>query len=83
MLIILQEEDKLCTRDDIDRIISAEIPDPEEDSELYELVKSCWTLWYAEAQLFLHRGWAVQEEFHQTFSRSNCRELEWTEEKRW
>ncbi len=41
------------------------------------------TLWYAEAQQFLHRGWEVQEEFHKTFSRSNCRELEWTEEKRW
>ena len=34
-------EDKLHTRDDIDRIISAEIPDPEEDLETYNLVKSC------------------------------------------
>ena len=36
MLIILRGE----TRDDIDRLICAEIPDPEEDLELYNLVKS-------------------------------------------
>lgn len=41
MLIILREEDKLRNRDDIDRLISAEIPDPEEDTELYDLVKQC------------------------------------------
>lgn len=41
MLIILRAEDKLRTRDDIDRLICAEIPDPEEDLELYNLVKSC------------------------------------------
>ena len=41
MLIILRAEDKVRTRDDIDRIISAEIPDPEEDLETYNLVKSC------------------------------------------
>ena len=41
MLIILRGEDKLRTHDDIDRLISAEIPDPEEDLELYNLVKSC------------------------------------------
>jgi len=37
MLIILRGEDKLRNRDDSDCIISAEIPDPEEDSELYNL----------------------------------------------
>ena len=41
MLIVLRGEDKLRTRDDIDRLICAEIPDPEEDLELYNLVKSC------------------------------------------
>ena len=41
MLIILRGEDKLRNREDIDRIISAEIPDPEEDLELYNLVCSC------------------------------------------
>ena len=41
LLIILRGEDKLRTRDDIDRLISAEIPDPEEDLELHNLVKSC------------------------------------------
>lgn len=41
MLIILRGEDKLCTRTNIDWLISAEIPDPEEDLELYNLVKSC------------------------------------------
>ena len=41
MLIILRGEDKLRDRHDIDRLISAEIPDEEEDLELYNLVKSC------------------------------------------
>ena len=41
MLIILRAEDKLRTRDNIDCLISAEIPDPEEDLEMYNLVKSC------------------------------------------
>ena len=41
MLIVLRGEDKLRTRDNIDRLICAEIPDPEEDLELYNLVKSC------------------------------------------
>ena len=40
MLIILRGEDKLRTREDIDRVICAEIPDPDEDLELYNLVKS-------------------------------------------
>ena len=40
-MIILRGEDKLRTREDIDRLISAEIPDPEEDLELHSLVKSC------------------------------------------
>ena len=41
MLIILREQDNLRNRNDIDRMISSEIPDPREDPELYELVKSC------------------------------------------
>lgn len=41
MLIMLRAEDKLRVRHEIDRIICAEIPDPEEDLELYNLVKSC------------------------------------------
>ena len=41
MLIILRGEDKLRTSDDIDKMISADIPDPENDPELHELVKSC------------------------------------------
>ena len=41
MLIILRGEDKLRDSNDIDRIISAEIPDQNEDPELYEIVKSC------------------------------------------
>jgi hypothetical protein len=40
MLIVLRAEDKLRTRDNIDRLISAEIPDPEEDLELHSLAKS-------------------------------------------
>ncbi|QQP41228.1 Uncharacterized protein FKW44_015529, partial [Caligus rogercresseyi] len=32
--------DKLRTREDIGSVISAEIPDPEEDPELYDVVKS-------------------------------------------
>ena len=41
LLIILRGEDKLRTREDIDRLISAEIPDPEEDPDLHHLVKTC------------------------------------------
>ena len=40
-LIHLHPDDKLRNPDDIDRIISAEIPDPFINSELYEIVKSC------------------------------------------
>lgn len=41
MLIIVREEDKLRDRNDIDRLISAEIPDAEEDPDLHGIVKSC------------------------------------------
>ena len=41
LLIHLQEEDKLRDSDDIDAAISAEIPDPDEQSELYNVVKTC------------------------------------------
>lgn len=65
MLIILRGEDKLRDRHDIDRLISAEIPDEEEDPELYSLVKS-WPLWCAEPQQHLHGRRQMQEEFPQT-----------------
>jgi hypothetical protein len=38
MLIILHQDDKFRTTDDIDRHISAEIPNQQEDEELYNLV---------------------------------------------
>ena len=38
MLIILHQDDKFRTTDDIDRHISAEIPNPQENKELYDLV---------------------------------------------
>ena len=41
MLIIVREQCKLRNRNEIDRMISTEIPAPREDPELYELVKSC------------------------------------------
>ena len=40
VLIILRAEDKLRTPEDIDTCISAEIPNPDEDPELHEIVKS-------------------------------------------
>ena len=40
-LIHFAEEDKLHNADDIDRLICAEIPDQNEEPELYEIVKSC------------------------------------------
>ncbi len=41
MLLILNDKDKLRTEEDVDSLICAEIPDPEEDPELYEVVKTC------------------------------------------
>jgi len=41
ILIHLHPDDKLRNRDDIDRIISAEIPDKDEHPRLYAIVKSC------------------------------------------
>ena len=41
MLIILREEGKLRDSNDIDNIISAEIPDENDEPELFEIVKSC------------------------------------------
>ena len=41
LLIHLHPDDKLCNADDIDRIISAEIPDPFINPKLYNIVKSC------------------------------------------
>ena len=48
MLIILRDEDKLRDSNDIDRIISAEIQDQNEDPELFEIVKS-WTMWFVKS----------------------------------
>ena len=41
MLLHLANEDKLCDRDDIDRIISAEMPNQSENPALNDIVKSC------------------------------------------
>ena len=41
MLIIFREEDKLRDSNDIGNIISAEIPDENDEPELFEIVKSC------------------------------------------
>lgn len=38
---IFEEEDKLRESHDVDTIVSAEIPDPATDQELYDIVKSC------------------------------------------
>ena len=40
MLIMLRQEDKIRTKEQIDNIVSAEIP-PVEDPELRELVRTC------------------------------------------
>ena len=40
LLFWLHSDDKLRTPEDVDRIISAEIPDPDSHPELYEIVKS-------------------------------------------
>ena len=40
-LLMLHENDKPTTIEQIDRIVSAEIPDPEKYPELYETVKMC------------------------------------------
>ena len=39
MLLGVSDEDKLRETNEIDRVISAEIPDQEQDSILFELVK--------------------------------------------
>ena len=39
MIIFLSEESKLKTPEDVDKLLSAEFPDPEEQPELHELVK--------------------------------------------
>lgn len=41
MLIILAEEDKPRTADDLDELISAELPDPVTEPELYAIVSRC------------------------------------------
>ncbi len=41
ILIILADEDKIKTIDDVDAIVSAEIPDPDKHPRLYETVKKC------------------------------------------
>ena len=40
IIIFLSPEDKILTSEDVDRIISAEIPDEEEDPSLYKVVKN-------------------------------------------
>src|SRR5699024_6836500 len=39
LLVWLHPDDKLNTQDKVDRVVSAEIPDPDEDPILHELVK--------------------------------------------
>ena len=41
MLIILRKEDTLRDSNDIDNIISGEIPDKNDELELFEIAKSC------------------------------------------
>ena len=41
MLLILNEEDKPRTAEDIDRIVCAEIPDPINEPQLYHTVTTC------------------------------------------
>ena len=41
LLLILDEDSKLRNEEDVDSIICAEIPDPEKEPELHEVVKLC------------------------------------------
>ena len=41
MLIVLEADSKLRDEHDIDSIISAEIPDPDADPDLYDIIKTC------------------------------------------
>lgn len=69
MLIILRGEDKLRTRDDIDRLICAEIPNPLGAVQSGQIMHDPWALWCAEPQLCVYRRWGMQEELPQTISR--------------
>ena len=40
-MLFLNSKNKLHTAEDIDKLISAEIPDPETEKDLYEVVKDC------------------------------------------
>ena len=39
MLITLDDKDKLKSAEQVDRLVSAEVPDPSEDPALYQVVK--------------------------------------------
>lgn len=57
LLLFLHPDNKYPSSDEIDQIISAEIPSQQDDPELYSLVKKpygSWSMWKSESWISMH-----------------------------
>ena len=74
MLLHLRNEDKSCDRDDIDRIISAEIPDLNENPALRDIVKSCMIYGPCGHLNHMYERWKVYKELSKRICQGNKRD---------
>ncbi|GBO03951.1 hypothetical protein AVEN_220161-1 [Araneus ventricosus] len=68
ILLTLDSESKIRTKDDIDKFVSAELPDPCTDLRLPNCDKmhGTWPMWNYKYKFSMHERWTMLQKFSET-----------------